>query len=271
MKKLNILFYTFVIITVVFSCGVKKTPSTFGRFVGSGAIWVAPKDIKNKVVPWDRYCPPCKLGNALCEKYQCQTKNILPNKDDMAAQVYSDHWVKLANKAALLSVKNGGGPFAAVIVQIDDQSGKVIRYWVNHNAVVSNNDPTAHAEMMTIREAAHDLGVIDLGHINKLKSKLFQPGTWSHCIIYSSSEPCPMCLSAIYWAGIRYLYFSATRFDAAAPGVNFSDKAIYDELKISYKKRKKMIVKQAVSSDSLDAFNYFKRNLVIKYGQAGTQ
>ncbi|WP_235602858.1 nucleoside deaminase [Piscirickettsia litoralis] len=115
----------------------------------------------------------------------------------------SDQWIQLANEEALESVKNGGGPFGAVVVQIDSHSGEVIRHWVNRNRVTLQRDPTAHAEIVTIRMAAAELGVFNLGAIHQDKSKLFQPSQLSHCVIYSSTEPCPMCMSAIYWAGIK--------------------------------------------------------------------
>jgi tRNA(Arg) A34 adenosine deaminase TadA len=99
-----------------------------------------------------------------------------------------------------------GGPFGAVIVK----DGKAIgRGW---NRVTSANDPTAHAEIMAIREACKTLGTFDL----------------SGCEIYSSCEPCPMCLAAIYWARLEKLRFAATRADAADAG--FDDELIYSEV-----------------------------------------
>jgi len=137
---------------------------------------------------------------------------------------------------------------------------------VNHNHVTEWNDPTAHAEISTIRAATKQLGVINLGHINKQASKLPQPSEWSHCVIYSSAEPCPMCLSAIYWAGLKQLAFAATRFDSAVQGVNFSDEMIYEELQRPYSQRKHMKVVHARTNNSLDAFNYYKRTPVKRYG-----
>ena len=99
-----------------------------------------------------------------------------------------------------------GGPFGAVVVR----GGVIIaRGW---NAVTSSNDPTAHAEIMAIREACHALGTFHL----------------EDCDIYASCEPCPMCLSAIYWARLRKLYYAATRDDAAKGG--FDDAVIYEQL-----------------------------------------
>jgi guanine deaminase len=102
--------------------------------------------------------------------------------------------------------RRDGGPFGAVIVR----DGKMIaRAW---NRVIRDQDPTAHAEVNTIREACRILGRFHL----------------EDCELYTSCEPCPMCLGAIYWARLRAVYYAATREDAASVG--FSDAAIYDEL-----------------------------------------
>ena len=101
---------------------------------------------------------------------------------------------------------NNGGPFGALVVK----NGKVIARGVN--TVTTDHDPTAHAEINAIRKACKTLKTHQL----------------EDCDIYSSCEPCPMCLSAIYWARPRKLYFGATRKDAARAG--FDDEKIYDEL-----------------------------------------
>ena len=104
------------------------------------------------------------------------------------------------------SVKNGGGPFGAVIVR----DGKIIAG--ASNSVTLDNDPTAHAEVNTIREACRKLGTFDL----------------SDCVIYTSCEPCPMCLGAIYWAKLRRIYYGNTKKEAA--DIGFADDFIYQEL-----------------------------------------
>ena len=109
--------------------------------------------------------------------------------------------------------KNKGGPFGAVIVQ----DGKVIGRGCN--SVTSANDPTAHAEVMAIRDACRNLQTFHL----------------PDAVIYTSCEPCPMCLSAIYWAGIKTVYYGSDREDADRIG--FSDKFIYDELALPSEKR----------------------------------
>jgi guanine deaminase len=102
-----------------------------------------------------------------------------------------------------------GGPFGAVVARAD---GIVARGW---NAVTSANDPTAHAEIVAIRRACRALGTFSL----------------AGCVLYSSCEPCPMCLSAAYWARVDRLVFAATRHDAAAAG--FDDAFIYDQVPLA--------------------------------------
>jgi guanine deaminase len=104
------------------------------------------------------------------------------------------------------NVLNGGGPFGAVVVF----NGQIIGKGMNR--VTDLNDPTAHAEVMAIREASKQLGKFDL----------------SGCEIYTSCEPCPMCLGAIYWARISKIYFGNNKSDATRIG--FDDQFIYDEI-----------------------------------------
>ena len=111
------------------------------------------------------------------------------------------------------SVQSGGGPFGAVIVR----NGEIIAR--GENRVTVCNDPTAHAEVSAIREAAARMGTYDL----------------SGCEIYSSCEPCPMCLGAIYWARLDRLYYAGTRADAA--NVGFDDAHIYEELPLDPSQR----------------------------------
>lgn len=104
------------------------------------------------------------------------------------------------------NVKNGGGPFGAVICK----GGEVVAAGVNR--VTDNNDPTAHAEVQAIRSACARLHSFDL----------------SGCTLYTSCEPCPMCLGAIYWAHLDRVVYAATQDDAAK--VNFDDSFIYKEI-----------------------------------------
>jgi guanine deaminase len=110
-------------------------------------------------------------------------------------------------------IKEGGGPFGAVIVRC----GEIISEATNQ--VVHSNDPTAHAEILAIRQASEVLATHNL----------------SDCILYTSCEPCPMCLGAIYWSGIRTIFFAADRQDAEEAG--FSDKFIYEEISLQPEKR----------------------------------
>lgn len=224
-------------------------------------------------VKWDGYCPPCTLlDKNKCRERPCQQHNIMPGDEYSGIQTSGDKWITLAAAEGLKSVQHGGGPFGAVIVQIDDKTGAVIRSWANHNHVTEWHDPTAHAEVSVIRDAAKQLGVFELGHIRQRESKLPQPSEWSHCVIYSSVEPCPMCLAAIYWSGIETMVFAATKYDAAVHGVNFSDKLIYDEIQLPYAKRQYMRVQHANIDNSLDAFNYYKRSADVKrYGEVDKQ
>ena len=120
-------------------------------------------------------------------------------------------------EAIELSVKNidtDGGPFGAVVVK----DGEVVARGVNR--VTASIDPTAHAEVSAIREAAKKLGTFDL----------------SGCEIYSSCEPCPMCLGAIYWAHLDKLYYANTKLDAK--NIGFDDSFIYDEIDLKPQDRK---------------------------------
>ena len=111
-----------------------------------------------------------------------------------------------AIRLATESVERGGGPFGAVIVK----DGEIIAG--RSNSVTIDNDPTAHAEVNAIRDAARRLGTFDL----------------SGCTVYTSCEPCPMCLGAIYWAHIDRIFYGNNRSDAATIG--FDDDFIYREL-----------------------------------------
>lgn len=114
-----------------------------------------------------------------------------------------------AIRLSIESVRKGGGPFGAVIVR----DGKIIARGAN--SVTLLNDPTAHAEVSAIRQACSDAGVFKL----------------EGCELYTSCEPCPMCLSASYWAGISRIYYGNTKNDAAEVG--FDDSFIYDELELA--------------------------------------
>ena len=128
-----------------------------------------------------------------------------------------------------------GGPFGAVIVK----DGKIIAR--SANKVTQQNDPTAHAEVATIRLACRKLKTFDL----------------SGCIIYTSCEPCPMCLSAIYWAQIDSIYYANTKKDAAIIG--FNDQYIYDEIALSKDKRK-ISMYQIMKAEAKSAFELWEHS-----------
>jgi len=144
---------------------------------------------------------------------------------------------ELMRKAIQLSVDNvkigKGGPFAAIVVK----DGKIISHGTN--LVTSANDPTAHAEIVAIREACKVLHSFQL----------------DGCEIYTSCEPCPMCLGAIYWARPSRVYYAGTRADAASAG--FDDSFIYDELKKPITEYKIPMI-PLLQTEALAAFNVWK-------------
>lgn len=179
----------------------------------------------------NKEAPSCFVVNYvyLCLK---QKKIILMKKED---------FMKLAITLSIENVKNGGGPFGAVIVK-DDQ---VIATGVNR--VTSNHDPTAHAEVSAIRSACALLRTFDL----------------SGCDIYTSCEPCPMCLGAIYWAHIDHIYYGNNKNDAAAIG--FDDSFIYEEMALDRQDRKKKMT-ELLHDEALQAFEAWKnKSDKVKY------
>lgn len=137
--------------------------------------------------------------------------------------------MRKAIRLSIESVESGGGPFGAVILKdgIEIASG--------YNQVTQKNDPTAHAEVTAIRQAAEKLKDFNL----------------SGCEIYTSCEPCPMCLSAIYWARIDKIYYANTKDDAKSIG--FDDSFIYDQLDLPEEKRSVPVTKM-MREEALEAF-----------------
>lgn len=131
------------------------------------------------------------------------------------------------------SVKNGGGPFGAVIVK----DGEIIS--ATSNSVTQTNDPTAHAEVNAIRMATQKLNTFDL----------------SGCEIYTSCEPCPMCLGAIYWARLDKIYFANNKTDAK--NIGFDDSFIYEEIDKPYEKRNIKTI-QMMRKEALEAFKLWQ-------------
>jgi guanine deaminase len=152
------------------------------------------------------------------------------------------YFMREAIRLSIENVERGkGGPFAAVIVK----DGKILATGVNE--VIASNDPTAHAEVVAIRNACKTLNSFQL----------------DGCEIYCSCEPCPMCLGAIYWARATKIYFANTKEDAAA--IDFDDKFIYDEIDCAYADRK-LTAHQLLREEALIAFEKWETSpLKIKY------
>jgi len=145
-------------------------------------------------------------------------------------------FMREAIRLAVTNVGNGGGPFAALVVK----DGRILAIGVNR--VTATNDPSAHAEIVAIRNACRRL-------------KSFQ---LAGCEIYTTSEPCPMCLGAIYWARPMRVYFGATRRDAARAG--FDDSFIYQQLKLP-PSRRKIPCTPLLRAESLKAFAAWERRV----------
>ena len=146
-----------------------------------------------------------------------------PPAYDLKHQPHLEEALELASA----SVDRGGGPFGALVVRQGEVLGR------GANRVVLNRDPSAHAEVLAIREACQNLGTHDL----------------SGCEIYSSCEPCPMCLGAILWARLERVHFAATRHDAARAG--FDDALLYGELALESHARQVPLLAHALAQAQL--------------------
>ncbi len=144
------------------------------------------------------------------------------------------HFLKMAIETADNNLSDQGGPFGAVIVRNDEVLARA------GNRVVPGHDPTAHAEIEAIRQAAALLGTHDL----------------DGCVIYASCEPCPMCLGAIYWSGIKRIVYSSDRYRAASAG--FDDNFIYEELKLEMGERSVKMVR-GIQSEGDKVFERWER------------
>jgi guanine deaminase len=145
-------------------------------------------------------------------------------------------FMRSAIDLSLQNVEKGlGGPFGAVIVK----DGEIIAQ--SANTVTTTNDPTAHAEVATIRLACAKLNTFNL----------------EGCVIYTSCEPCPMCLGAIYWARLDKMYYGNTKQDAA--NIGFDDAFIYEELDLKMEDRK-LKSKQILADEAIEAFNLWVKS-----------
>lgn len=129
-----------------------------------------------------------------------------------------------------------GGPFGAII----EKNGKIVGR--GHNTVILSKDPTAHAEINTIRQACKTLGTHDL----------------SGCTMYVNAQPCPMCLSAIIWSNIKTVYYANTKEDAA--DIGFRDDLIYEYIKSNNNEKEIVNVIHVQDTDALKTFETFKNN-----------
>ena len=150
-------------------------------------------------------------------------------------------FMQRAIELSIESINSGGGPFGSVIVKDE----KIISEGMNR--VTVNNDPTAHGEIVAIRNACKKLNTFNL----------------SNCSLYSSCEPCPMCMSAIYWSRIGKVYYANTRDDAKK--INFDDSLIYSEIP-KKNEDKKIPIKQMMRNEALKAFDLWdKKTDKIEY------
>ena len=143
-------------------------------------------------------------------------------------------FMERAIELSIQSVKSGGGPFGSVIVK----NNKIISEGMNR--VTKSNDPTAHGEIVAIRNACKNLGDFSL----------------KGCELYTSCEPCPLCLSAIYWSRVDKVYYANTRNDAQK--IDFDDSFIYSEIMKKIEQRK-IPMKQQLRDKALEAFRLWKR------------
>ena len=152
-----------------------------------------------------------------------------------------NEFMKRAIELSIESVNNGGGPFGCVIVKDE----KIVSE--GSNKVTSTNDPTAHGEIVAIREACKSINNFSL----------------NGCELYSTCEPCPMCLAAIYWARVDKIYYANTRKDAQKIG--FDDSLIYAEFEKNIDKRKIPMI-QTMRNEALKAFELWdKKTDKVKY------
>lgn len=170
-------------------------------------------------------------GFLVIQVYLTSHRYMKVNKED-------EKFMKMAIALSLHNVTQSlGGPFGAVIVK----NGKLIAK--SANKVTTTNDPTAHAEVSAIRKACKKLMTFDL----------------SGCVIYTSCEPCPMCLGAIYWSRIQTIFYANTKKDAA--DIGFDDQFIYDEINLKMEKRTLPVI-QLLRNEAQEAFQQWMASTI---------
>ena len=185
-----------------------------------------------------RYFYCCYMIADCCRTraYACNSSMLSFNLNNMSKDI--SEFMQEAIRLSINNVEEGkGGPFGAVVVK----DGKIIARGVNQ--VTTTNDPTAHAEVVAIRNACKALNKFQL----------------DDCEIYTSCEPCPMCLGAIYWARPAKLFYANSKEDATA--INFDDQFIYEEIAKPISERK-LFTKQILREEALEAFKKWSESTI---------
>jgi len=144
----------------------------------------------------------------------------------------NEEFMRMAIRMSVENIERGGGPFAALIVK----NGEVVSTGIN--SVAEENDPTAHAEINAIRSATQKLQRFKL----------------TDCVLFTTCEPCPMCLGAVYWAGIPKIYYGNSREDAGKYG--FDDSHIYQQIGMALDNRQVRFTR-ILGKEAIEAFNYW--------------
>ena len=144
----------------------------------------------------------------------------------------NEEFMRKAIRMSVENIERGGGPFAAIIVK----NGEVVSTGIN--SVAEDNDPTAHAEINAIRSATQKLQRFKL----------------TDCVLFTTCEPCPMCLGAVYWAGIPEIYYGNSREDAGKYG--FDDSHIYQQIGMALDNRQVRFTR-ILGKEAIEAFNYW--------------
>lgn len=146
----------------------------------------------------------------------------------------NEKFMRMAIRMSVENVERGGGPFAALIVR----EGELVSSGIN--SVAEDNDPTAHAEINAIRSATRKLQRFKL----------------NDCVLFTTCEPCPMCLGAVYWAGIPKIFYGNSRADAGKYG--FDDSHIYEQIDLALDKREVSFTR-ILGDEAIEAFHYWDR------------
>ncbi len=173
------------------------------------------------------------MCNSFNKKFLDEAAKLVKKDHDFEVPIHNQFMEQAIEKSIEGVLKNEGGPFGCIIVK----DGQIIGS--GNNRVTSTNDPTAHAEIMAIRDACQKLNSFQL----------------EECIIYSSCEPCPMCIGAIYWARPKKVFYGCSKSDAAKIG--FDDDFIYKELDLDIEKRS-IPFEQLDRQNALNAFKIWE-------------